>query len=79
MKAFGHDLVSFAFDSQVKGNGTTALYIDAECPHRSLDATQTRTLVRKLIAGFENAGIGTGDRVVVHMFNNVRGALTVQR
>jgi hypothetical protein len=72
MKGLGSDLVSFAFNSQVKLNKRTPLYIDADCPSRSLNASQTRTLVRKLIAGFRDAGLRRGDRVVVHLFNNVR-------
>jgi non-ribosomal peptide synthetase component E (peptide arylation enzyme) len=72
MKGLGSDLVSFAFSSRVKLNKRTPLYIDADCPSRSLNATQTRTLVRKLIAGFRDAGLRRGDRVVVHLFNNVR-------
>jgi len=72
MKGLGSDLVSFAFNSQVKLNKRTPLYIDADCPSRSLNASQTRTLVRKLIAGFRDAGLRKGDRVVVHLFNNVR-------
>lgn len=72
MKGLGSDLVSFTFNSQVKLNKRTPLYIDADCPSRSLTATQTRTLVRKLIAGFRDAGLRRGDRVVVHLFNNVR-------
>jgi hypothetical protein len=72
MKGLGGDLVSFAFNSQVKLNKRTPLYIDADCPSRSLNATQTRTLVRKLIAGFRDVGLRRGDRVVVHLFNNVR-------
>jgi hypothetical protein len=72
MKSLGSDLVSFAFDSQAKINRRTPLYTDAECPSRSLNATQTRTLVRKLIAGFKTSGLRRGDRVLVHLFNNVR-------
>lgn len=72
MKSLGSDLVSFAFDSQAKINRRTPLYTDAECPSRSLNAAQTRTLVRKLIAGFKTAGLRRGDRVLVHLFNNVR-------
>jgi hypothetical protein len=72
MKGLGSDLVSFAFNSQVRLNKRTPLYIDADCPSRSLNATHTRTLVRKLIAGFRDAGLRRGDRVVVHLFNNVR-------
>jgi non-ribosomal peptide synthetase component E (peptide arylation enzyme) len=71
MKGLGSDLVSFAFNSQVKLNKRTPLYIDADCPSRNLNATQIRTLVRKLIAGFRDAGLRRGDRVVVHLFNNV--------
>jgi hypothetical protein len=79
MKGPGSDLVSFAFNSQVKLNKRTPLYIDADCPSRSLNATQTRTLVRKLIAGFRDAGLRRGDRVVVHLFNNVRNQVTLAR
>jgi acyl-CoA synthetase (AMP-forming)/AMP-acid ligase II len=79
MKSLGCDLVSFAFHSQVRVNRRAPLYIDASCPSRSLNATQTRTLVRKLIAGFRNAGLKRGDRVVVHLFNNVRVATTAAR
>ena len=74
MKGLGSDLVSYAFNSQVKLNKRTPLYIDADYPSRSLNATQTRTLVRKLIAGFRDAGLRKGDRVVVHLFNNVRNS-----
>jgi non-ribosomal peptide synthetase component E (peptide arylation enzyme) len=79
MKSLGSDLVSFAFDSQVKVNRRTPLYIDAECSSRSLNTTQIRTLVRKLIAGFKAAGLKRGDRVLVHLFNNVRRAFNRAR
>lgn len=68
----GLDLVSFAFDGPVTVDDQKPLYIDAECPSRSLNAAQTRLLVRKFIAGFKQAGLKQGDRVVVHLFNNVR-------
>jgi hypothetical protein len=75
MKRVGSDLVSFAFDSQVAASRRTPLYVDAACPSRSLGARQFRTLVRKLVAGFKSAGLRRGDRVLVHLFNNVRMAV----
>ncbi len=69
---FRGDLLSFAFDGPVQIDENKPLYIEADFPSRSLSATQTRVLVRKFIAGFKKAGLKRGDRVVVHLYNNVR-------
>ncbi|KAI1881397.1 hypothetical protein JX265_000223 [Neoarthrinium moseri] len=64
------DVVSFAFDKQKAFDNGKPLYIDAEDPRRSLDYTQTRQLVRRIIAGLRAHGLRKGETVLVHLFNN---------
>ncbi|KAF2651247.1 4-coumarate-CoA ligase-like protein [Lophiostoma macrostomum CBS 122681] len=47
------------------------LYVDAANPSHSISAKQARSLIRKLIAGFRNAGLKAGDTVLIHSFNNI--------
>ena len=48
------------------------IYIDCADPERSISANQAYALIRKLVAGFRQAGLQKGDCVCVHAFNNVR-------
>ena len=66
------DFVSFVFDAQKDYEATKPLFIDAQVPERSLNATQARLLVRRLVSGFRAAGLGKGDGVLVSVSNNVR-------
>jgi 4-coumarate--CoA ligase len=65
------DLVSFALDMQGDYNQDKPLYINAENPTISLSARQTRTLVKQLVAGFQQAGLSKDDAVMLCMPNNV--------
>lgn len=53
------------------GSNMSKLYIDGSSPKRCLSARQTRTLVRKLVAGFNAHGLQKGDCVCVVSFNDV--------
>jgi acyl-CoA synthetase (AMP-forming)/AMP-acid ligase II len=44
---------------------------DAADPTRTISANQARTLIRKLVAGFQNAGLQRGDCVLIHSFNDI--------
>ena len=71
-KAYGTDLLTFAFDSPCEVDEQKPIYIEAENPIWSLNKSQTRILVRRLIAGFLAAGLRKGDSVLVALANNVR-------
>ena len=73
----GVDLVSFAFDGPISFDQQKPLYIDASDPTQNLNAAQFRVLVRKLVAGFKAAGLPKGDRVLVHLFNNVGSTVCI--
>ena len=47
------------------------IYIDAQNPSRSYSARQTQVLVRLLISGLQNAGLGKGDCVCLCALNDV--------
>jgi len=66
------DLVSFAFENINNYDNQKPLYIDADEPSRSLNASQFSLLVRKLISGLQAAGLQQGDCVALHLANNVR-------
>jgi non-ribosomal peptide synthetase component E (peptide arylation enzyme) len=65
------DIVSFAFDKQLPYDESEPLYIDAEESSRSLNYHETRSLVRRLIAGLQAAGLSPGGCVLVHLGNDV--------
>lgn len=65
------DLVSFALDAQGCYSHEKPLYINAENPTISLSASQTRCLVKQLVAGLQAAGLRRGDAVLVCVPNNV--------
>ncbi|KAK9420106.1 hypothetical protein SUNI508_06634 [Seiridium unicorne] len=64
------DLVSFALDAQASYSSEKPLYINAENPTVSLSASQTKCLVKQLIAGLNAAGLKRGDSVLVCVPNN---------
>ena len=65
------DLVSWTFGNQ-DYDQEREIYIDPDDPGRSITASEARTTVRKLIAGFKAAGLQRGDCVCLHAFNDVR-------
>ncbi|PLN75743.1 acetyl-CoA synthetase-like protein [Aspergillus taichungensis] len=65
------DLLSFAFQGPVGYDQSRPLFIDAENPSRSLNASQFRLLVRTLIAGLKAHHVQRGDCVLVHLGNNI--------
>ncbi|PKY03567.1 acetyl-CoA synthetase-like protein [Aspergillus campestris IBT 28561] len=65
------DLLSFAFQGPVEYDQSRPLFIDAENPSRSLNASQFRLLVRTLIAGLKAHHVQRGDCVLVHLGNNI--------
>lgn len=65
------DLLSFVFQGPVEYDQSRPLFIDAENPSRSLNASQFRLLVRTLIAGLKAHHVQRGDCVLVHLGNNV--------
>ncbi|KAL9118389.1 MAG: hypothetical protein Q9187_005065 [Circinaria calcarea] len=67
------DLVTYVFNPPVTSaayNEKIPLYIEAKEPYRSLSAFQTKTFIKKLIAGLKAAGLQGGDCVLVHLFNS---------
>ncbi|KAK2797181.1 hypothetical protein FQN50_009280 [Emmonsiellopsis sp. PD_5] len=66
------DLLSFVFGNRPSQyDEQRPIYIDAENPSRTLNASQFRKLVRMLIAGFKAKGLQKGDCVLVHLPNNI--------
>lgn len=65
------DIVSFALDAKRYEKASVPLFIDAQNPARNLNALQLTKLVRTFVAGFQTLGVQKGDRVLVHMTNNV--------
>lgn len=51
--------------------GQPQVLIDALQPHHSLNHLQSRSLVRKLVAGFHATGLQAGDTVCLHLFNSI--------
>lgn len=69
----GVDFLSFVFEGgHVAHEETRNIYVDAEDSTRALNLQQTRTLVRKLIAGWKTSGLESGDCVLLALGNNVR-------
>ncbi|KAK6836252.1 hypothetical protein PG987_006747 [Apiospora arundinis] len=64
------DFVSFVFDAQTDYEASKPLFIDAQVPERSLNASQARSLVRSLVSGFQAEGLSKGDRVLVSATNS---------
>ncbi len=64
-------MLTFTFESPYQVDELKPIYIDAEAPARNLNKSQTRTLVRKLIAGFQAQGLKQGDCILVVLANNV--------
>lgn len=48
------------------------IYVDAKDPSRSYSSNQARVFIRRMIAGFQAAGLKKGDCVCLHSFNDVR-------
>lgn len=69
------DIVSWVLNNHTYDQHSP-IYIDPDRPTRSLTATETRSLVKKLIAGLKAAGLKKGDVVCVNAFNDVRTATT---
>ena len=73
------DLVSWTFaniDNQ-DYDQDKKVYINPDDPSQSISASEARTMVRKLVAGFKAVGLQPGDCVCVHAFNNVSAAYTL--
>lgn len=65
------DLLTFCFDGPNQYNQQRPIFIDAQDPSRSLNASQFRLLVRTLIAGLKAHHVQHGDCVLVHLGNSV--------
>ena len=71
-RACSSDLLTYTFEGPIHyDRDNKPLYIEAEDPSRYLTASQSKCLVRKLIAGFRHVGVKKGDRIVVHLPNTV--------
>ncbi|KAF2476219.1 putative AMP-binding enzyme [Lindgomyces ingoldianus] len=64
------DILSWACDNS-GFDQNKPIYIDAADPSNSISAAQATTLIRKLVAGFKQAGLENGDTVLIHSFNNI--------
>ncbi len=72
-KTCSSDLLTYTFEGPIEyDRDNKPLYIEAEDPSRCLTASQSKCLVRKLIAGFRHVGVEKGDRIVVHLPNTVQ-------
>jgi non-ribosomal peptide synthetase component E (peptide arylation enzyme) len=65
------DLLSWIFDN-LSYDWDTPVYIDAADPSKSINARQAKSIIRKLAAGFQHAGLQKGETVCLHSFNHVR-------
>lgn len=65
------DLVSWTFGNE-NYDQNREIYLDPDNPGRSITASEARSLVRKLVAGFKAVGLQRGDCVCLHAFNDVR-------
>ncbi|KAF2177023.1 acetyl-CoA synthetase-like protein [Zopfia rhizophila CBS 207.26] len=64
------DMLSWACDGPAFDQDKP-LFIDAANDSNSISAAEAKTLIRKLITGFRNAGLKKGDTVLIHSFNNI--------
>ena len=64
------DLLSWIFDD-IKYDWDKPMYVDASDPSQSISERQAKSIVRKLAAGFRNAGLQPGDTVCLHAANHV--------
>ncbi|TVY53801.1 Acyl-CoA ligase azaF [Lachnellula cervina] len=64
------DIPSWIFDDP-KYDQDEPMYIDAKDSSRSISLNQARVIVRKLVAGFQAAGLSKGDCVCLHSFNDI--------
>lgn len=65
------DLVTFAFEGSCEVDEKIPIYVDAEDPSRRLNKYQTRTLVKRFVAGFRAVGLQSGECVLVVLPNDV--------
>ncbi len=72
------DLVSWTFGNE-DYDQNREIYIDPDNPGRSITASEARSLVRKLVAGFKAVGLQRGDCVCLHAFNDVRSNGLLER
>ncbi|CAK1354226.1 unnamed protein product [Cercospora beticola] len=64
------DLLTWTFD-HCDYDKDAPIYIDLENPTRTLSWNSSRSVVRRLIAGFRAAGIQSGDCVMISSFNDI--------
>jgi 4-coumarate--CoA ligase len=64
------DLLSWMFDNP-QYDIDMPIYIDAANPSRSISCRQAKSLIRRLAAGFREAGVQKGDCVCLHSFNDI--------
>ena len=64
------DLLTFALNG-VGYDAQRSIFIDAEGSGHALKRWQFPILVKTLIAGLKAAKVQKGDRVIVHLHNNV--------
>lgn len=64
------DILSWIYDD-LNYDENRPIYIDALEPSRYYSAKTARILIRKLAAGFRRIGVGQGDCVCLHSFNDI--------
>ncbi|KAK3111429.1 hypothetical protein LTR53_013338 [Teratosphaeriaceae sp. CCFEE 6253] len=72
------DILSWCEDDRSAFDQDKPIYIDCAKPQRTISANQAYVLIRKLVAGFRNAGLQKGDCVCIHAFNNLHYPILVQ-
>ncbi|OJD32206.1 amp-binding enzyme [Diplodia corticola] len=64
------DILSWGFDD-AKYDQDKPLWVDASDPSRSVSANEARTIIRQLVAGFQEAGLKPGDTVCISSFSDI--------
>ncbi|EMC99102.1 hypothetical protein BAUCODRAFT_154775 [Baudoinia panamericana UAMH 10762] len=72
------DLLTWSWNNRHAYNQDRPIYVDCTNPDRRISAAEAWSLIRKLVAGFQHAGLQPGDCVCIHAFNNLYYPILVQ-
>ncbi|KAL7269829.1 hypothetical protein RUND412_007488 [Rhizina undulata] len=64
------DILSWMFDEK-DHDPHKKIYVDAKDTSRCITYAQAKSVIRKLVEGFHDAGLKKGDCVLVHSFNDI--------
>ncbi|KAH9210350.1 hypothetical protein DL95DRAFT_474858 [Leptodontidium sp. 2 PMI_412] len=72
------DLLSWMFDDEAKKyDRDKPVYIDINDATRTISYNGAKSTIRKLVKGFQDAGLQKGDCVIVHSFNDIYYSMLV--